>query len=280
MLARTGPLPRSGEYAFEVKWDGFRALVSTESGLDVRSRHGWSMAELVPELTGLTSTSGRIDPRTAHAIGPRTEPAAETPHAQVRPARRAGRYWTMNDASPTREPNVTVTPRCVLSASSSVAPRTVSVYGVNAVRRSRCPRLSDVNSYAHYIAAPSGRRRRPLRIRASLCARRAPPIGRSLGRDQRRGAGGGGRRVWRSYGTERSQASAIGWKRHRRKRASQEQEPMTKCEDAFCTPTTSRLAWWTSFPTRHAPRVLDPLLHLRSVCLLRCPHLDVAARYA
>jgi ATP-dependent DNA ligase len=30
MLARSGRLPTSGGYAFEVKWDGFRAIVSTE----------------------------------------------------------------------------------------------------------------------------------------------------------------------------------------------------------------------------------------------------------
>lgn len=29
MLARAGDLPR-GDYAYEVKWDGFRAIVSTE----------------------------------------------------------------------------------------------------------------------------------------------------------------------------------------------------------------------------------------------------------
>jgi ATP-dependent DNA ligase len=30
MLARSGRLPASGDYAYEVKWDGFRAIVSTE----------------------------------------------------------------------------------------------------------------------------------------------------------------------------------------------------------------------------------------------------------
>jgi ATP-dependent DNA ligase len=29
MLARSGRLPTSGDYAYEVKWDGFRAIVST-----------------------------------------------------------------------------------------------------------------------------------------------------------------------------------------------------------------------------------------------------------
>lgn len=55
MLARPGDLPLRG-CAYEVKWDGFRALVSTEDGLDVRSRRGWAMAELVPELGALPAS--------------------------------------------------------------------------------------------------------------------------------------------------------------------------------------------------------------------------------
>jgi hypothetical protein len=48
MLARPDRLPR-GDYGFEVKWDGFRAIVATEDGLQVRSRRGWNMTDLVPE---------------------------------------------------------------------------------------------------------------------------------------------------------------------------------------------------------------------------------------
>jgi ATP-dependent DNA ligase len=55
MLARSGRLPMSGDYAYEVKWDGFRALVGSVSGLRVRSRRGWDMTERVPELDGLPS---------------------------------------------------------------------------------------------------------------------------------------------------------------------------------------------------------------------------------
>jgi len=40
MLARPAPLPRGPAWSFELKWDGFRALVSTEDGLRVRSRRG------------------------------------------------------------------------------------------------------------------------------------------------------------------------------------------------------------------------------------------------
>jgi bifunctional non-homologous end joining protein LigD len=53
MLARSGPLPTRGDWAYEVKWDGFRALVSTESGLRVRSRRGWNMTPLLPELADI-----------------------------------------------------------------------------------------------------------------------------------------------------------------------------------------------------------------------------------
>ena len=36
-----------------MKWDGFRAIVSTEDGLRVRSRRGWRMTSRLPELEGL-----------------------------------------------------------------------------------------------------------------------------------------------------------------------------------------------------------------------------------
>lgn len=52
MLARPDTLPR-GDYSYEVKWDGFRAIASTEHGLQVRSRRGWPMADRLPELAGL-----------------------------------------------------------------------------------------------------------------------------------------------------------------------------------------------------------------------------------
>jgi bifunctional non-homologous end joining protein LigD len=54
MLARSGPIPTRGDWSFEVKWDGFRAIVSTEGApLRIRSRRGWNMTELVPELAAL-----------------------------------------------------------------------------------------------------------------------------------------------------------------------------------------------------------------------------------
>jgi hypothetical protein len=53
MLARGGELPTGEGWAFEVKWDGFRAVVSTEDNLRVRSRRGWEMSDRLPELAEL-----------------------------------------------------------------------------------------------------------------------------------------------------------------------------------------------------------------------------------
>ena len=49
MLARSGRLPTSGDYAYEVKWAGFRAIVSTEGPLRMRSRRGWDMTARVAD---------------------------------------------------------------------------------------------------------------------------------------------------------------------------------------------------------------------------------------
>jgi bifunctional non-homologous end joining protein LigD len=53
MLATPGVLPRGAAWAYEVKWDGFRAIVSSENGLEIRSRRGWSMTDRLPELAAL-----------------------------------------------------------------------------------------------------------------------------------------------------------------------------------------------------------------------------------
>jgi bifunctional non-homologous end joining protein LigD len=51
MLAKPAAMPaRSSSYAYEPKWDGFRALLSTEHGLRVISRRRWNMTPLLPEL--------------------------------------------------------------------------------------------------------------------------------------------------------------------------------------------------------------------------------------
>lgn len=55
MLVTSGPLrPDNDRYAFEVKWDGFRALVeATPTGLKIWSRNGYDMASRYPELDAL-----------------------------------------------------------------------------------------------------------------------------------------------------------------------------------------------------------------------------------
>ena len=57
MLARSESLPTRGDFAFEVKWDGFRAIVSTEGSLRVRIRRGWDMTE---RLTFLSELPARV----------------------------------------------------------------------------------------------------------------------------------------------------------------------------------------------------------------------------
>jgi bifunctional non-homologous end joining protein LigD len=55
MLSRAGRLPSAPGWCFEPKFDGFRALVSTEKELRVRSRRGWLMTSALPELQNLPS---------------------------------------------------------------------------------------------------------------------------------------------------------------------------------------------------------------------------------
>jgi bifunctional non-homologous end joining protein LigD len=55
MLVSPGPLrPDSDRYAFEVKWDGYRALVkASPHGVTITSRNGYDMTDQYPELQGL-----------------------------------------------------------------------------------------------------------------------------------------------------------------------------------------------------------------------------------
>jgi bifunctional non-homologous end joining protein LigD len=53
MLARPGELSTGDGWAFELKLDGFRAIVSTLEGLRVRSRRGWNMTLQLLELVDL-----------------------------------------------------------------------------------------------------------------------------------------------------------------------------------------------------------------------------------
>ncbi len=58
MLVAAGPLRGDDErYAFEVKWDGFRALVeASPNGVTVWSRNGHDMTSRYPELQGLAGS--------------------------------------------------------------------------------------------------------------------------------------------------------------------------------------------------------------------------------
>ena len=49
MPTRSGAIPR-GDHAFELKWDGFRAIIARHDGFRVLSRRGWEMTTLLPEL--------------------------------------------------------------------------------------------------------------------------------------------------------------------------------------------------------------------------------------
>jgi bifunctional non-homologous end joining protein LigD len=51
MLATPGPLPRGEDWVYEVKWDGFRALVTVENGrTTIRSRRGRDATRDYPEV--------------------------------------------------------------------------------------------------------------------------------------------------------------------------------------------------------------------------------------
>jgi ATP-dependent DNA ligase len=50
MLARSGPLPAGSGWRFEPKLDGYRCLVCTHGRFRARSRRGWNMTALLPEL--------------------------------------------------------------------------------------------------------------------------------------------------------------------------------------------------------------------------------------
>lgn len=57
MLVSAGPLrPDSDDYAFEVKWDGFRTLVRVDGAVTVTSRKGHDMTSRYPELQDLVET--------------------------------------------------------------------------------------------------------------------------------------------------------------------------------------------------------------------------------
>jgi len=65
MLLGSGQIPPRSDYRYEVKWDGFRCLLSTENGVRTVSRRGSNMTELLPELAsfrGLPAGSPNVCP--------------------------------------------------------------------------------------------------------------------------------------------------------------------------------------------------------------------------
>ena len=90
MLATAGPLPADeAAYAFEPKWDGFRALVSVDGRVKVRSRQGKDLGRCCPELAalpGVLDTRVLLDGELV-AFGPNGQPSFD-----LMLARRGGRH--------------------------------------------------------------------------------------------------------------------------------------------------------------------------------------------
>jgi ATP-dependent DNA ligase len=64
MLAKPAAMPRRpSSYAYEPKWDGFRAMLRTEHGLRVLSRRRWNMRSLLPELEAALARVEGLRPR-------------------------------------------------------------------------------------------------------------------------------------------------------------------------------------------------------------------------
>ena len=61
MLARSGPIPSGRGWTFEPKLDGFRCLVCTDATFCARSRRGWDMSHLLPELRGSLPEGVQLD---------------------------------------------------------------------------------------------------------------------------------------------------------------------------------------------------------------------------
>lgn len=89
--ARTGALPHGPQWAFEVKWDGVRALADTTSGrLRLWSRGGRETTPAYPELAGLADLPGTVlDGEIVLLADGRPSFAALAERMHVRDARRA-----------------------------------------------------------------------------------------------------------------------------------------------------------------------------------------------
>jgi bifunctional non-homologous end joining protein LigD len=61
MLARTGGIPSGRGWRFEPKLDGFRCMVCTHDGFRARSRRGWHMTPLLPEIADALPDGLQLD---------------------------------------------------------------------------------------------------------------------------------------------------------------------------------------------------------------------------
>jgi bifunctional non-homologous end joining protein LigD len=61
MLARSGPVPEGVGWRFEPKLDGYRCLVCTHARFRARSRRGWNMTPLLPELEQALPPNVQLD---------------------------------------------------------------------------------------------------------------------------------------------------------------------------------------------------------------------------
>src|SRR3954471_6431033 len=61
MLARADSIPSGPGWTFEPKLDGFRCLVCTHAGFRARSRRGWDMTPLLPELASALPPDVQLD---------------------------------------------------------------------------------------------------------------------------------------------------------------------------------------------------------------------------
>ena len=61
MLARPGAIPTDPGWRYEPKLDGFRCLVCTHGRFRARSRRGWDMTPLLPELADAVPADVQLD---------------------------------------------------------------------------------------------------------------------------------------------------------------------------------------------------------------------------
>ena len=76
MLSLPGEIPVGAGWSFEVKWDGFRALVSTENGLQGAKPRGWNMT---PACRSSRVARGLVARRRARRVQRRRRPALPAP---------------------------------------------------------------------------------------------------------------------------------------------------------------------------------------------------------